>query len=99
MYRNKIRNEVGEIFKGIFTPEDYVIHFGYDCIDIELRGKEIYTDLIRKLEEYFGAESTLIHVMNVDGKGNIVLMYDVSKFILDEYGSWKAYDEKYGYEW
>ena len=29
MYRNKIRNEVGEIFKGIFTPEDYVIHFGY----------------------------------------------------------------------
>lgn len=97
MYRNKIRNGLGEIFKGIFTPEDYVIHFGYDCINIELRDKSIYSDLIRKMENYFGVDSTLIYVIHVNGKGQIVLQYDVSKFILDEYGSWEVYDEKYGY--
>lgn len=95
MYRDKIRNKVNEILKGNFTQDDYKIHFGYDCVDIELF-HQIFTDKVRELEKYFGADVTLIYV-NEDG--NLVLMYDVSDFVLDEYGSWKIYDEQYGYVW
>lgn len=96
MYRENIRDKVNEILKGLFTPEEYVIHFGYDCVNIELYN-QIYTSTIREFEDYFGTDSTLIYAMNVNGKGNIVLMYDVSEFIIEEYGSWSVYEEKYGY--
>lgn len=96
MYRELIRNKVGEILKGLFTPEDYIINFGYDCVDIELC-HQIYTDTIKELEEFFRTDSTLIYATTVNGKGRVVLMYDVSEFIIEEYGSWVCYEKEYGY--
>ena len=98
MYRNVIRQKVGEIFKGLFTEEDYSIVFGYDCVDIELSHpyNQIYTDTIRELEEFFH-NSTLIYATTVDGKCRIVLMYDVTDLIVEEYGTFSAYEKNYGY--
>jgi len=91
LFKELICCGVGEVFKGSFLEGLWSVSFGYDCVDIVLKG-QVYVSMVYELDGFFGGGGLLY----VNDDGVLCLMYDISGFILDEFGVWENYDRCFG---
>ena len=91
LFKELICCGVGEVFNGSFLEGLWSVSFGYDCVDIVLKG-QVYASMVYELDGFFGGGGLLY----VNDDGVLCLMYDISGFILDEFGVWENYDRCFG---
>mgnify|MGYP003289361999 CR=1 FL=1 len=89
--RDKIKEIVRKTLRGWnLFEKDWEIHFGYDCIGISILRKdwELYPEDIIALGHSLKTDVRWINSED----GNLVIGYDITKFIVDEFGGFKEYN-------
>ena len=90
--RDKIKGIVKRTLRSWnLFEDDWNIGFGYDCIIIEIvkKGRELYPEDIITLARSL---KTDINWVAVSDYGNLVIGYDISNFIVDEFGGFEEYN-------
>lgn len=97
--RDGIKDTVQRLLGNTFKEDnDWNIHFGYDCITIEIKwGRSVTLDFLNRLSDEF--ETELVWVEG-NKTGGIDIGCDISTIILQAFGgSWKEYEKAYGINW
>ena len=97
-----MRDELKEIVTGHFSNTNRTvseIDFGYDCMNVTVECDEVFdsvsVDELITLQRIL--KSDLSPSVKADENGNIVVGYDITEMILEEFGDWKSYEKAYDF--
>lgn len=95
--RDKILQDIKKRFKKTRWENNHEIFFGYDCLAIEFteKGVLVTSDLIDELKSIL---KTNLAWASISEDGNLLLSFDITDYILEEFGYWERYDKEYGFD-